>query len=120
MYRNLILTSAAAALSVMIAAIGPAAASHPSYNCDNAGNLTERTICGSNALAKIDRNHARLYRDTLDQAERTSDRRARTIIRDAERHLLRERDSCGRDEWCIRDVYAQAGNKMRKFLRQLD
>ena len=118
--RAILSSAALAALVSPLLAAAPAAASHPSFDCARASRDTEIAICGSRDLARIDRAHANLYYSTIEQAERVSDRRAVHQIRDAERVLLRERDACGRDEWCIRDVYALAGSKMRQFLRQLD
>lgn len=58
----------------------------PSFACGRAGTPTERTICASDSLPRVDRELARVYRDGI--AKRATTRRD-------QRRWLSRRDTCG-------------------------
>jgi uncharacterized protein len=78
-----------------IVPIPSGAAERPSFDCAKAIAATERAICGSDALALLDRNIAALYRQ----------RRARVPSKQSfeaeQRQWLAVRDACGADPACL-------------------
>ena len=71
------------------------AAERPSFDCDKAATLSEKAICASEALARLDREIAALYRE----------RRTRVplgrLLETVQRQWLELRDRCGADATCL-------------------
>jgi uncharacterized protein len=77
------------------AASGSYAAERPSFDCAKAGAPTERAICGSDALAALDRDIAALYRQRRARAPSTRS------VDDQQRQWLAVRDGCNADATCL-------------------
>jgi uncharacterized protein YecT (DUF1311 family) len=75
----------------------PNAAPQPSFACSAARTPIERMLCGSVALAALDRSVAAAYKRKRD----TSDAGA---LRAAQAEWLKRRDACGQDEACVADA----------------
>ena len=71
-----------------------------SFDCNNAGTLTERAICASSQLSALDDQMVKSYKDALANA---GDRNALTV---SQRLWLRQkRDPCQDDTVCLRQAY---------------
>ncbi|GEM_PF-2829622 len=86
----------------------------PSFACGRAGSPTERTICASDSLPRVDRELARVYRDGM--AKRATTRRD-------QRRWLSRRDTCGAKaeanferSSCIWNAYQDRLEELRKQL----
>lgn len=88
----------------------------PSFDCAKASTNTEKTICGSVALAAYDKSVAGTYQHALsyyDFALKTYNpaMRAQTLAQTAafkksQKEWLTERDACGRDTACLEKAMA--------------
>lgn len=73
----------------------------PSFDCAKAGNPTETAICSDVALARLDRELAGSYRQSLTYADETQ----AAATRDAQRVWLGERNACGGSLVCLTESY---------------
>jgi len=90
----------------------PARAASPSFNCSYADNATERTICNSWNLARLDRRLAYWYRKARERAyyfEFSNELRA------DQRSWLYSRNSCGYNRRCLRRAYRQRIRYLRNY-----
>ncbi|MEZ5773230.1 MAG: hypothetical protein R3D33_00540 [Hyphomicrobiaceae bacterium] len=104
--------SGVGALMLVVAASGTASAASPSFSCHGRLNATERTICDSWRLAKLDRKLAYWYGKARERAgyfHQTS------WLRNSQRDWLAERNSCGYDESCIRWAYESRIEWLRNY-----
>ncbi|MEM8956375.1 MAG: DUF4232 domain-containing protein [Pseudomonadota bacterium] len=91
------------------AALRPAWASEPSFDCSATGlSATERTICTTPALSQLDRRNAEAYErvfneDFLDNPAQLS--AVRGAVRQQEKAWITERNGCGAEVACISDAY---------------
>jgi Uncharacterized protein conserved in bacteria, putative lipoprotein len=89
--RNLSTTVAAVVVALMASDSNAAAAnSRPSFNCRKAGNWAEKTICGDQALADLDRRMADVYprvRNSVPDAQRPA-------LEESQQAWITERNAC--------------------------
>ena len=102
MARSFHLTACAAAAIVTSVFTLPQPAAGQSFNCRDATNAAERTVCGSDKLSDLDDRMSELYSQLLSGT--TSDR-TRTWVRDYQHRFLAARDACGRNTSCIKGAY---------------
>lgn len=86
-----------------------ACGAQPSFDCSKAGTDTEKAICESSTLSKLDLRLSRAFSDARSRASQAADGR---ILRD-QKSWLNERDDCGSNDVCI-------GNEMRYRIGQLE
>ena len=98
------IAAATLALGIAFAAAGPASAASPTFSCSGNLNSTERAICKSSELSRLDRQMSAEYFGQLDLQTSSS---ARRELRNAQRSWLRDRNSCGGSVACIRGEYQQ-------------
>jgi len=79
----------------MIVPIALSAAERPSFDCAKATTAPERAICGSDALAMLDRNIAALYRQRRTRVPSTQS------FDTEQRQWLAMRDACDADAACL-------------------
>ncbi len=96
--------SAALALGLAFASAAPAYAAKPTFSCNGKLNSTERAICNSSELSRLDRQMSSEYFGQLDQQTSAS---ARRELKSAQRSWLQDRNSCGGSVSCIRGEYQQ-------------
>jgi hypothetical protein len=89
-------------LAALLAGLGIGAAwsATPSFNCRKAQSLDERTICGDDRLAELDRAVSKAY----GQAKKKLAEDAASIAKET----LAERHACGADKLCILDQQVSA------------
>ncbi len=73
----------------------------PSFDCAKAGTATETAICADVALARLDRDLAGAYRQSLAYADETQ----AAAIKDAQRAWIGERDACAGSVACLTESY---------------
>jgi len=76
-----------------------------SFNCEKAGTLVEKTICGSVGVAAYDKSLSQSYK--LVMAYYKSNPNTKSIISDlkkSQREWLKQRDACGADSTCLEKV----------------
>ncbi len=83
--------------------VAPARTPDPSFNCAYAGTPTEFAICGSVALADLDREMAALFHAYRGRLKSAGQRE----LDAAQKAWLGQRDGCGASEPCLRAAYAQ-------------
>ncbi|MEM7074636.1 MAG: peptidoglycan-binding protein [Pseudomonadota bacterium] len=83
-------------------ASGNTAASGPSFSCDNAGTPTERAICGSEPLARLDRVLSDAYSVKFSKTPWAG----REALKADQRAWLQVRNGCGGDADCLRTTMA--------------
>lgn len=76
------------------------ASARPSFDCRQARNGAERTICGDPALASLDVQMAGRYA----RMQNSADTRSAEALRDEQRAWLRRRDAC-ETSTCLRSMY---------------
>ena len=86
-----------------------ACGAQPSFDCTKAGNDTEKAICGSNTLSKLDMRLSQAFKDARSRASRAT---VSKILSD-QKSWLNERDDCGSNEKCI-------AAQMRNRIAQLE
>ncbi|MBI3560535.1 MAG: hypothetical protein HY080_02300, partial [Gammaproteobacteria bacterium] len=74
---------------------------NPSFNCAKATTPTEKTICGSLALAAFDRSVAQSYRDAIDLMKEVKNPEGLRTIKAAQKKWLAVRNACGTDVECL-------------------
>lgn len=79
----------------------------PSFHCTMAGNNTEKTICGSLALASLDASVAASYTDATKRFTELDDRQALGRLKAEQRAWLAERNKCGANVKCLQDAMSQ-------------
>jgi uncharacterized protein YecT (DUF1311 family) len=79
------------------------ASAQPSYDCSVQLNATERTICGDDRLARLDREMASKFERLYSQL---APERAQVFRQQQTRWRLNDRDACGPSAGCIRANYA--------------
>jgi len=79
------------------------AAAKPSFACGPANSKVEATICGSKALADLDRDLAQSYRRALELGGEPGFREAQ---QEAQRQFLRDRNAC-QSATCIAGAYRE-------------
>ena len=87
-------------LCAMLAGSSPATAG-ASYNCSAVENVAEHTVCINPELAGLDRKMAETYFDVRRQLPKAS----RRAITESQRNFLRQRDNCGADYDCLKELY---------------
>jgi uncharacterized protein YecT (DUF1311 family) len=90
-------------LALSLCPAGPALSQQPSFNCAADRHPDEVTICGSLALAGLDRRMNDLYfaaRERLDLVQQST-------LQNSQRYWLRQRAACERDANCISRLYQQ-------------
>jgi uncharacterized protein len=103
-----------AKIAVCVTVLGfllPHQAQAQSFNCR--GNLTadEQTICGDRELAQLDIQ----LNNTYQRAVRNAPPHGQQQLRDAQRDWLNQRNACGRDRRCLRDIYRDQIAWLRQF-----
>lgn len=73
----------------------------PGFDCRLSSTPTERAICDSVDLSRMDRDISTIYAAIRE----TSDGTARVVELDAQRKFIRARDACGADTYCLFPVY---------------
>ena len=71
----------------------------PSYNCDNASQIAEHVICGSQELSSLDRLIAKQYRHTLSNTDLENDKQT---LRQVQRAWVNERNKCEYSFDCLK------------------
>jgi uncharacterized protein len=108
MFAGCTLAAALAALPIL-PVLGSAAAAEPSFACTGDLTPTEKTICGDDALAALDRALAAAFKSKLNAiavgtAHADDDDRDSVVI--TQKAWIVHRDACGADKVCIRKAYA--------------
>ncbi len=98
------ISAAALAFGLAFAAAAPASAANPTFSCSGNLTSTERAICNSSELSRLDRQMSSEYFGQLDQQTSAG---ARRELKNAQRNWLRDRNSCGGSVSCIRGEYQQ-------------
>ncbi|MFO0974738.1 MAG: lysozyme inhibitor LprI family protein [Phycisphaerae bacterium] len=76
------------------------------FSCDGRLTSSERTICGSDELRRLDEHLARVYGRLWDAyGDRADAERRRLELRDEQRTFLSGRDACGPSARCIARAY---------------
>lgn len=78
----------------------PAARARPSFDCGQARNPAEHTICSDQTLAALDVTMARSYA----RMQNNVDEKMAAILRDEQRAWLRRRDACS-TRACLLSLY---------------
>lgn len=81
---------------------GPTAI-QPGFDCRLASTQTERAICGSMDLSRMDRDVSTIYAAILEM----SGEAARATERDAQRGFISTRNACGADAYCLFPAYLE-------------
>lgn len=92
--------AALAALAVLAAQAGRAQAQE--FDCRNAGQASERTICRSDVLSALDEKMNGLYAELKQSYSRRSER---DQLKRYQRQFLAARNDCARDVECIKGAY---------------
>lgn len=95
--------AAAAPATLPGATAAAAAAAKPSFACGPGNSKVEATICGSKALADLDRDLAQSYRRALELGGEPGFREAQ---QEAQRQFLRDRNAC-QSATCIAGAYRE-------------
>ena len=74
---------------------------HPSFSCAKTYSMTERAICKSSQLSRLDREMSSEYY----ALRRDMTRHDRRALRKDQRHWLKVRNRCGARRGCISDQY---------------
>lgn len=75
---------------------------NPSFSCRDVRNSSERVICGSRRLSRLDREMAAIYDEV--RSDISGWRARRKLVRN-QRNWIAQRDECARDRRCLRDAY---------------
>ncbi|MDH5218644.1 MAG: lysozyme inhibitor LprI family protein [Gammaproteobacteria bacterium] len=75
-----------------------------SFNCSKAGTETEKTICGSIALAAYDKSLAKAYISTLKHLRLEGDQNALQQFKQSQKDWLKRRNACGKDIKCLQKI----------------
>ena len=75
----------------------------PGFDCRLASTQTERAICGSTDLSRMDRDVSSIYAAILEMSGET----ARETERDAQRGFISTRNACGADAYCLFPAYLE-------------
>ncbi|MGI9410625.1 MAG: lysozyme inhibitor LprI family protein [Hyphomicrobiaceae bacterium] len=103
----------AVGMATLVATSGTAQAySKPSFNCHYAKNRTERAICRSWRLARLDRRLAYWYDKAMLRASYFDQER---WVRGQQRRWLRWRNACGGNKRCIGRKYRQRIRTLRNY-----
>lgn len=89
----------------------------PSFNCRHAKTATERAICRSGGLARLDREMAGQYKLLKDRLRRGSARRG---LEKAQARWRGDRDRCGRRRRCLRLSYENRITELGQAIEDLD
>ena len=84
----------------------------PSFDCTQTRLPSERMICSSRPLSRLDREMAALYYDQMAQA----DERRRDLLRRTRDTFLARRDRCG-EAGCIASIYEDRIGEIRRISR---
>ena len=93
----------------------PVAGGEASFDCAKAGNSAEEAVCGSEGLAGLDRELARLYRLALDGPHMTPERNDE--LKTMQRGWIKRRNDCWKAEeaeTCLADSYAIRIHELRQ------
>jgi hypothetical protein len=88
------------------------ASAQPSFNCRSARTRTERLVCGSGALAALDRRMSSMFYSAL----ANSDNQTRAALRRSRDRFLAFRERCG-DEACVAQAYRDRMDEIRDMSR---
>jgi len=105
----------AAAIALAVATMTPAAASAsqgPSFSCRHVTVATERTICKSRNLSRLDRRLAFWYGLARERARYFDQTR---WLRNQQRAWLRSRNRCGRNRLCLHWKYRWRIRTLRRY-----
>ena len=106
------LKSALPAALLSAAVLAQPAAAGPSYNCDAIENVAEHTICINPVLAGLDREMAATYFEVRQQLSKPM----RRVLRDSQRGFLDQRNGCGADYACLKELYEIRISRLRFYL----
>lgn len=79
--------------------VSPETKINPSFNCDKASTIIEKTICSSNKLAKLDNNVALAYQNALNDGTDIN-------LKASQKEWIRNRNTC-QTEQCIEKAYVE-------------
>jgi uncharacterized protein len=103
----------AAVFAVGVAFMNPAnAADYAPLNCKMASSAAERTICSDYGLGQSEARVATLYGLTTSLVAMGQ----RGTIQDDQRAFLKQRDACGSNAACIRNVYAARDKQLEAVM----
>jgi hypothetical protein len=91
------------------------AAARPSFNCRHANARSERMVCSSDRLARLDRSMSSLFYSALADA----DSRTRSELRRTRDRFLAYREGC-RNEACVAEAYEGRMEEIRDIMAGRD
>jgi uncharacterized protein len=106
--------AAVACLTILTAPAN--AADYAPLNCGAASTVSEKTICDHYGLGQLEARMATLYQWTtafVGMGERAN-------MQDAQRIFLHERDSCGPEVRCLREVYEARIERMQGVMKRVE
>ncbi|HTH73139.1 MAG TPA: lysozyme inhibitor LprI family protein [Trinickia sp.] len=86
-------------VSLIALAALPIASRAASFDCAKAASPTEKTICATPALSRLDSDLAAAWKAAIAQSHDAA------ALKNAQRQWLRLRDACGEDKACVSDRY---------------
>lgn len=102
----------ATAATLALLASAPPAVAGPSYNCNAIETVAEHTVCTNAELARLDRRLAAVYFEVRRQLSRSM----RRELRESQRGFLEQRNSCGADYDCLREIYEIRLSRLKFYL----
>ena len=73
----------------------------PSFDCHKAANVTEKTICGSVALAALDQSVAQTYKFAVNVFKEAENPQALAQLKVTQKQWLTQRNTCSTDVRCL-------------------
>jgi uncharacterized protein len=106
-----------AILGAMLLTVSSAkAADYAPLNCGAASSVSEKTICDHYGLGQLEGRMATLYQWStafVGMGERAN-------MQDAQRIFLHERDACGPEVRCLREVYEARIERLQGVMRRVE
>ncbi len=85
------------------------AESSPSFSCQASLNATERAICDSEELSRLDQDMVQIYLEIIDRGEEQSELAA------DQKYWLKSRNACGRRTDCIKQHYLERTSQLKSL-----
>lgn len=98
------------AAAVVLGLMSMAAQAGPSFDCQKDTGLTEQVICANPELGNLDAEMSRHYFDLINDGGVAPD--TRQWAKQSQRAWLRERNGCGANFDCLRNVYQRRVNEL--------
>jgi uncharacterized protein len=115
--RNSMVLVCAASLGAMLLAVLPSiAADYSPLNCGTASSVSERTICDHYGLGQLEARMATLYQwstSFVGMGERGN-------MQDGQRIFIHERDACGPEVRCLREVYEARIERLQGIMKRVE